>query len=246
MLKPITDLPDNVLGIEASGKVTAEDYQTVLIPELEAKLLKIKKVRLLYVLADTFEGFTSAAAWQDAKVGLTHFTQFDRIAVVTDVDWIRNSVKVFGFAMPGEVQVFAIDNLHQAREWVSEPASTGDLGFEFLKDQNILILQPHGELNAADFQRIAGEIDPHIANVGDLKGVIIEAEHFPGWDNFSALVAHFRFIKNHRNNVKRLAVVSDDKVMAALPLIAKCFLVQESRHFPITKKTEALAWVGQA
>ena len=27
----------------------------------------------------------------------------------------------------------------------------------------------------------------------------------------------------------------------ALPLLAKCFLVQESRHFPIAKKTEALA-----
>ena len=178
--------------------------------------------------------------------GLTHLTQFDRIAVVTDVDWIRNSVKVFGFGMPGEVHVFAIDDLLEAREWVSEPASTGNLGFEFLDEQGILILQPHGELHATDFQRIAGEIDPHIKRVGDLKGVIIEAEHFPGWDDLSAFVAHFRFVKHHRNNVKRLALVSNDHVMAALPLLAKRFLVQESRHFPIAKKTEALAWVSQA
>ncbi|MFT7524969.1 MAG: hypothetical protein ACI9LY_000101 [Arenicella sp.] len=245
MLMPITDLPDNVLGIEASGKVTAEDYQTVLVPELEDKLRKIKKVRLFYVLGSAFDSYTGAAAWQDAKVGLTHLTQFDRIAVVTDVDWIRNSVKVFGFAMPGEVRIFAIGALHEAREWVSEPPSTGDLGFEFLEEQGILILQPHGHLNTADFQRIAGEIDPYIESEGELKGVIIEAENFPGWDNLSAFVAHFRFIKNHRNNVKRLAVVSDDKVMAALPLIAKRFVVQEFRHFPITKKTEALAWVSQ-
>jgi hypothetical protein len=245
MLKRIIDLPGNVLGIEASGKVTAEDYQTVLVPELEAKLQKIKKIHLLYVFSDSFDGYTSAAAWQDAKVGLTHLTQFDRIAVVTDVDWIRNSAKVFGFAMPGEVHVFAIDKLREAREWVTEPTSTSDLGFQFLDEKGILILRPHGELNAADFQRIAGEIDPYIENVGDLNGVIIEAEHFPGWDDLSAFVAHFRFVKNHRHNVNRLAVVSNDHVMAALPLLAKRFLVQESRHFPAAENTKALAWVDR-
>lgn len=180
MLKRIIDLPDNVLGFEASGEVTAEDYQSVLVPELEDKLRKIKNVRLLYILGVTFEGFTHAAMWQDTKVGLRHLTRFDRIAVVTDVDWIGNSIKVFGFAMPGEVRVFTIDDLHAAREWVSEPASTGELGFEFLKERGILVLHPHGELVAADFQHIADEIDPYIENVGDLQGVIIEADHFPG------------------------------------------------------------------
>ena len=69
MLKRIIDLPDNVLGVEASGKVTAKHYQTVLVPELEDKLRKINKVRLLYVFGDTFDGYSGAAAWQDAKVG---------------------------------------------------------------------------------------------------------------------------------------------------------------------------------
>lgn len=246
MLKRIIDLPDDVLGVEASGEVTAEDYQTVLVPELEDKLQKIKKVRLLYVLGETFEGFTRAAVWQDTKVGLTHLTRFDRIAVVSDVDWIRNSIKVFGFAMPGEVRVFAIEDQRDAREWVSEPAPTSDLGFEFLDEQSILILQPHGKLNAADFERIAGEIDPYIENAGDLKGVVIEAEHFPGWHDLSAFVAHFKFVKNHRQKVKRLAVVSNDRVMGALPHLANRFLVEDSRHFPTAKKTEAVAWVSQA
>ena len=246
MLKRITDLPDNVLGFEVIGEVTAEDYQTVLVPALEDKLRKIKNVRLLYVLGEAFEGYTQAAMWQDTKVGLKHLTRFDRIAVVTDVEWLRNSVKVFGFAMPGEVHVFAVDNLPEAQEWVSEPISTGDLSFEFLDDQGILILHPHGALDAADFERIADEIDPYIENVGDLRGGVIEAEHFPGWDNLSAFVAHFRFVKNHRQNVKRLAVLTDDHVMGALPFLAERFLVDESRHFPLANKSEALAWVSQA
>jgi hypothetical protein len=245
MLKLIIDLPDNVLGIEASGKVTADDYQSVLVPALEDKLRKIKKVRFLYMLGEAFDGFSAAAAWEDTKVGLKHLTQFDRIAVVTDVDWIQNSIKFFGFALPGEVRVFKNGDLQKARNWVSEPAPAGNLTFEFLEDQGVLVLHPHGELEAADFKRIAGEVDPYIEKKGELKGVTIVAEHFPGWDDLSALAAHFRFVKEHRQSVKRLAIVSDDRVMSSLPFLAKHFLVKESRHFPMGKKNEALSWVSQ-
>jgi hypothetical protein len=34
------DLPADVLGVEARGKVTHEDYQRVLIPTAEAMMLK--------------------------------------------------------------------------------------------------------------------------------------------------------------------------------------------------------------
>ena len=35
MRKRIIDLPDNVLGVEGTGEITAEDCQTVLVPALE-------------------------------------------------------------------------------------------------------------------------------------------------------------------------------------------------------------------
>ena len=245
MLRRIIDLPDNVLGIEASGKVTADDYQSVLVPALEDKLRKIKKVRFLYLLGEGFDGFSGAAAWEDTKVGLKHLTQFERIAVVTDVDWIQNSIKYFGFALPGEVRVFKNGDLHRARDWTSEPATAGNLAFEILEEQGVLVLRPQGELEAADFKRVASEVDPYIEKNGDLNGVMIVAEHFPGWDDLSALTAHFRFVKEHRKKVKRLAIVSDDRLMSTLPFLAKHFLVNESRHFPMGKKNDALAWVSQ-
>jgi len=74
MLKVINDLPDNVLGIEASGEVTAEDYETVLVPALEDKLSTIKRVRFLYVFGEDFTDYTGGAAWEDAKVGLSLMT----------------------------------------------------------------------------------------------------------------------------------------------------------------------------
>jgi hypothetical protein len=245
MLKLIINLPDNVLGVEAIGKVTAEDYQTVLVPALEAKFGKTRRIRLLYVLGDKFSGLTGAAAWEDAKVGLSHLARFDRVAVVTNVEWISHAMKAFGFAIPGEIKVFENDHLKQAREWASEPSPIGDLEYEFLVEEGVLILSPKGELDASDFERIADEIDPYIENRGKLKGLMILAEHFPGWDDFAALAAHFRFVKAHRLNIKRLAIVTDDRLMSSVSHLANHFLVNEARHFSMSKRHDALAWVSQ-
>ena len=179
MIERIIDLPDRVLGFKASGEVTADDYKEVLVPTLEAKLTKQDKVRLLYVLGDGFKGYTGGAAWEDAKVGMTHLTAFERIAVVTDVDWIENMVKAFGFAMPGEVRVFDNDDLEEARTWISEPAPTSDLRFELLSETGVLVLEPRGELEMGDFERISAEVDPYIAEVGSLKGLMIVVSTSP-------------------------------------------------------------------
>ena len=125
MLEPISGLPDNALGFTAKGKVTSEDYETVLIPAVEEKLKHHEKVSLLYHLGDEFEGFEAGAMWDDAKVGLAHITDWEKIAIVTDVNWIRDAGKIFGFAIetmsaPGHVKVFHNAELEQAIEWIGQ------------------------------------------------------------------------------------------------------------------------------
>ena len=43
MLKIIEGLPANVLGVTAEGKITGEDYSTVLIPAIETKGSNLKR-----------------------------------------------------------------------------------------------------------------------------------------------------------------------------------------------------------
>ena len=40
------------------------------------------------------------------KLGLGHFNQWARIALVTDIGWIANATNVFGMVMPCPVKVF--------------------------------------------------------------------------------------------------------------------------------------------
>jgi hypothetical protein len=245
MIEVMTDLPDRVLGLKASGEVTADDYKTVVVPAIEEKLTKHKKVRLLYVIGDEFKGYTGGAAWEDAKVGMKHLTSFERVAVVTDVDWIGNMIKAFGFALPGEVRVFDDDDLGDARQWISEPPSQGHLSFELIEEQGVVILEPKGELEAADFERLSTEVDPYIETTGGLNGIMVVAEHFPGWDDFAALTSHIRFVREHHRKIRRVALVTADRLVSALPRFASRFVDAEVRAFPVEGRDEALLWVGQ-
>jgi hypothetical protein len=244
MIEVMTDLPERVLGLKASGEVTAEDYRTVLVPAVEEQLTRHEKVRLLYVFGDEFKGYTGGAAWEDAKVGMKHLTSFERVAVVTDVDWIENTIKAFGFAVPGEVRVFDDDDLGAARQWISEPPSQGHLSFDLNEDQGVLILQPKGELEAADFERVGAELDPYLEKTGQLNGLMIVAEHFPGWDDFSALSSHLRFVKEHQAKIRRIALVTNDRLVSAIPRFASRFISAEARAFPMSDRDDALLWVS--
>jgi hypothetical protein len=86
MLTLIEELGEGVVGLEAHGKVTSEDYERVLFPAVEVARAKSGdgRVRLLYVLGHAFPDYTAGAAWEDAKLGLGHFGSWERIAIVGD------------------------------------------------------------------------------------------------------------------------------------------------------------------
>ena len=120
MLKIMNDLPANVLGVSAEGKITGTDYETVLIPALEEKLKASKKIRMLYQLGNNFSGFEMSAMLDDAKMGLKHISAWDRIALVSDHETINSFAKFFGYLMTCELRIFKNAELEEAKKWVIE------------------------------------------------------------------------------------------------------------------------------
>jgi len=102
MLKLIDGLPANVVAIEASGKVEAENYRTVLDPA------------------------AAAAMWEDTKLGFHDLSAWERIAVVTDYGALADAIRVFGWLIPGEVRTYPTAQLADAKAWVSESYSSAD------------------------------------------------------------------------------------------------------------------------
>ena len=117
--------------------------------------------------------------------------------------------------------------------------------FELMRDGNILVIIPDGPLQKADFEQLAKEVDPFIASNGDLAGLLIYANSFPGWDSFGAFVYHLKFVAYHHRHIKRIAAVTNSGFLKIMPIIAQHFVQAKIRHFDLEKKDLALAWLEQ-
>jgi hypothetical protein len=122
MINILTNFPDNVVAAAAQGVVTRHDYENRLVPQVEQALKRFPKIRCYYELGPQFSRMDAGAMWEDFKIGVEHLTRWERVAVVTDVEWIRHAVNIFRFLMPGELRVFATSEAAAAREWIIAPS----------------------------------------------------------------------------------------------------------------------------
>jgi hypothetical protein len=114
MLELIDGLPGNIVGIAVSGRLTMQDCQDVLVPAMEKSLKRHEKIRLYYELNSRFPG----AAWDELDLGLEHASRCERVAIVTDIGWVRLTVKALRFLIPSEIRVFATDQADEGRAWI--------------------------------------------------------------------------------------------------------------------------------
>ena len=45
------------------------------------------------------------------------YGSWERLAVVTDKDWMRNAVAAMGWIVPGEIRVFDPNEIEEAKAW---------------------------------------------------------------------------------------------------------------------------------
>ena len=119
MIKHLTDFPDKVVAFRCTGQVTKADYDKILVPIVLEKLRSHNKIRLYYETGEDFAGFDPGAMWEDFKVGVEHLTRWEKVAVVTDTDWISKAVHFFAFLVPATTKLFSRAEAAQARAWIS-------------------------------------------------------------------------------------------------------------------------------
>jgi len=120
MIELLKGFPDNVVAISCKGQVTRQDYDTVLVPAVERTLQAHDKVRLLYEAGPEFEGFDAGAMWEDLKVGVEHFSRWERVAVITDIEWIGLAMRLFSFLLPGAMRIYPTKDAAKARLWITQ------------------------------------------------------------------------------------------------------------------------------
>ena len=113
------------------------------------------------------------------------------------------------------------------------------------EEQQIAVLEPEGRLTEDDFKNAAKKIDGLIEQKGGIKGIVIHAEHFPGWDSFSALISHFKFVKNHHKKVHKVAVATDSILGSFLENVASHFISAEVKRFSYNEVEQARCWITE-
>ena len=126
MIEIIDGLPGNIVGISVSGRLTMQDCRDVLVPAIDKALKRHDKIRLYYELESRFPG----AGWDDLDLGLEQAAKCERVAIVTDIGWIRLTVKALRFLIPSEIRVFATIQADEGRAWIrsrraSRPSDQG-------------------------------------------------------------------------------------------------------------------------
>jgi hypothetical protein len=121
MIEVLEGFPEGVVAVRAKGHVTKRDYDDVLIPRVRDVLGQREKVRCYYELGKEFSGIGPGAVWEDFILGVQYLRRWERVAIVTDVDWIRIAIGVFRFLVPGEIRVFGTSQAVEARNWIVAP-----------------------------------------------------------------------------------------------------------------------------
>ena len=118
MLEPMEKLPAGVLGFRSNGQITASDYTDVLKPAIDAVVQRDEEIRIVIEFGD-WSGMSGGALWEDLKMGIERFTKWKKIALVTDVDWMRHLTKAFSWLAPKGMKVFSTSDLDAAKAWAA-------------------------------------------------------------------------------------------------------------------------------
>lgn len=108
MLRRMTDMPLGTIGFEAIGEVEDDDWEEAVEPVLRQEMAEGRQVRLLYLLGPEARGVERDAMAADTGFRARHATSFDRVAVVSDEDWMRPALSALSFLLPGKSKGFRV------------------------------------------------------------------------------------------------------------------------------------------
>ncbi|WP_099025245.1 SpoIIAA family protein [Mycolicibacterium palauense] len=117
MIETLPDMPAGVIGLRAVGRIEPEDYTEIMDPAVDRLLAEQDKINMVYVVGDDFDRYSLGAMWEDAKFGLRDPRQWGRIAMVTNHDWLKHAMAIFGPITPGHCRVFPVDQVDSAAAW---------------------------------------------------------------------------------------------------------------------------------
>lgn len=119
MIDVMRESDGDVLGVRATGKVTASDYREVLEPAVRALLDRFGRLNVLFLIDSPFRGWSLRGAYANTVFDVKHRKDFHKVAVVGAPRWEQWCVSVAApLVMGGELRTYDRERLDAAWGWV--------------------------------------------------------------------------------------------------------------------------------
>lgn len=238
VIQLIDNLPDGTLGFSCSGQISGEEMQRLVIPQVEAALMEHDRIKALVLLQPDFEGLSLEAAWDDTNLGLRHWDGFERLAVVTDLAWVRQASRALSLLLPYPVQHFGLSDLEGARRWLSEALGTVHLE----RQGEVITITLIGLLDPEVYARIDDDLANLFSQVEQPR-VLLDLRQFDGWLALGALRQHLALIRDYRHRAQKLAVVSHGPLQRIAQRVLNAFSHADTQTFSSTDLLAAQDWI---
>lgn len=120
MIYHLHNLPSNIVGFNAIGKITEKDFSEIVLPKVKALIDKKEQLNYLLVHETTTINFTIDSWMADAMMGIKNVTKWNRVAIVSNGEAIRNFTNFFSNFRPAEFKGFEHKDMQKAIDWVAE------------------------------------------------------------------------------------------------------------------------------
>lgn len=109
-------LQDDLVEVKVSGPIVAEDYKS-LRSSIEEMLRDQDQIELL-MLVESLDEMTPQAMWEDLKMA-EFLDHFERMAIVTDKDWLDRMMDAADMALDVELKHFEVGQRKAALQWLT-------------------------------------------------------------------------------------------------------------------------------
>ena len=121
MVELLNDFPPHIAAYRASGKVNREEYEDVVVARVNEVAEKYGRINFIVRLETDFDNYSIGAFIDYLKVSFKHFTEWNRMAIVSDERWVRMLYDALSPLVPGVIKGFTLKQFQSAKEWVSQP-----------------------------------------------------------------------------------------------------------------------------
>lgn len=250
MIEYLETTPD-VIAVRIEGRLSRDEIMGI-VARIEQAFTGEGKTHIFAEIAD-FHGFdwTALGEYLPHALGmLGQREKFGRIAVVSDLAWIRWATRIESALIPGlSYETYKMGEREQALAWVEgrSPYPHGQaLTLIETGNPDVLGFELDGRINAEEMHALAARMNALMdARPGPVR-ILGKFTNFriPAPGGLDADYMRMKLKALHK--VERYAVVGGPLWLAAWVAAMAPLLKIEVRHFPAEREADAWQWLGAA